>query len=241
MRMLEALVKNLFHNAIIARLFLFVFMQVCACTCDDHLDPDTYNWNFSESVFVDSHPTESDTFVYFGSPDSQTSLPVTSVEAVDFDQDNFPAGTDCDDADDTVYPGAYEYCDFKDNDCDGEIDETWKIIWPEFYGMSCKVIADNDCVSYGTWVCDMDHDWLVCSAPPVRQAIVEKCNGLDDDCNGITDTDRWPELGTACSIVADACVMTGVWKCSDYGEAIQCSAEDLVPPKNCVATQKKSK
>lgn len=44
----------------------------------------------------------------------------------DRDGDGHPQSTDCDDEDDTVYPGAEELCDGKDNDCDGEVpaDET---------------------------------------------------------------------------------------------------------------------
>jgi hypothetical protein len=33
-------------------------------------------------------------------------------------------GTDCDDDDDKIYEGAAELCDAKDNDCDGDTDET---------------------------------------------------------------------------------------------------------------------
>ena len=37
-------------------------------------------------------------------------------------------GTDCDDTDRNVHVGAYEACDNKDNDCDGDIDEDTSII-----------------------------------------------------------------------------------------------------------------
>ena len=43
---------------------------------------------------------------------------------IDSDGDGFtPNEGDCDDSDDTVYPGAPELCDGKDNNCNGEVDE----------------------------------------------------------------------------------------------------------------------
>jgi hypothetical protein len=42
---------------------------------------------------------------------------------VDFDQDGYPASVDCNDSDPTIHPGAFELCDFIDNNCDGRIDE----------------------------------------------------------------------------------------------------------------------
>ena len=41
----------------------------------------------------------------------------------DADNDGFFEDEDCDDSDSTAYPGAAEYCDGVDNDCDGDIDE----------------------------------------------------------------------------------------------------------------------
>lgn len=46
---------------------------------------------------------------------------------MDFDADGYysiaTGGTDCDDTLNTAYPGAPEYCDSVDNNCDGTVDE----------------------------------------------------------------------------------------------------------------------
>ncbi len=54
----------------------------------------------------------------YGDPASETTGCEPSTGAV-YD------ATDCDDADAEVYPGAEETCDGVDDDCDGEIDESW--------------------------------------------------------------------------------------------------------------------
>ena len=105
----------------------------------------------------------------------------------DADGDGFDVLDDCDDEDHTVFPGAYEVCDGKDNDCDGEIDEgtTGELT---FY-------RDQDEDGWGD-----AEDTLVSCDPPFgyvelegdcddRDADVnpdapEVFNGRDDDCDG---------------------------------------------------------
>jgi len=75
-------------------------------------------------------------------------------------------GTDCDDGDATVYPGATEACDGLDTDCDGVVP-------------SDEVDADGD----GAYACGDEGD---CddSDPTVYPGAPELCDGKDNNCNG---------------------------------------------------------
>ena len=97
---------------------------------------------------------------------------------------------DCQDGLATAFPGATERCDGYDNDCNGAV--------------------DDGAVSTATWYQDADADGFgnaasavsTCSPPPgyvidgrdcndgnfaVRPGATERCNGVDDDCDGTPD------------------------------------------------------
>ncbi|MFL1013649.1 putative metal-binding motif-containing protein, partial [Flavisericum labens] len=96
--------------------------------------------------------------------------------------------TDCNDGDSTVYPGATEICDGKDNDCDGQTDEGLTFV--DYY-------ADTDGDSYGdpdvmVSTCDgapsdyvtdnTDCDDTKNTIHPGATEIPD--NGIDEDCDG---------------------------------------------------------
>jgi ELWxxDGT repeat protein len=96
--------------------------------------------------------------------------------------------TDCNDGDASIYPGAPELCDGKDNNCNGTSDE----------GVKTTFYRDADGDGYGNNAVTTQ----ACSAPSgyvndntdcndanaaVHPGATETCNGIDDNCDGQED------------------------------------------------------
>ena len=119
-------------------------------------------------------------------------------ELIDADRDGYfanapnPADVDCDDNQPAINPGATEVCNRIDDDCSGA--------------------ADDDAEGTATWFIDSDDDGYgsrreertACFRPPGFRAsdsdcndtdphifpgAVERCNGVDDDCDRVDDND----------------------------------------------------
>ena len=109
-----------------------------------------------------------------------------------------PAGyssdnTDCDDRYADVFPGADEACNYRDDDCDGDLDEAGATDESTWY-----LDADGD--GYG----DATLSVVQCHQPSryeldgadcddgdaaIHPGATETCNDIDDDCSGDTDSD----------------------------------------------------
>jgi hypothetical protein len=99
---------------------------------------------------------------------------------------------DCDDTRPDVFPGAKEYCDGLDNDCDGVTD-------PEGSGQTEPYYYDEDGDGFGLGskyklLCAPAEPFNTKKAgdcndqdPNVNPLAAEQCNGKDDNCNGLTD------------------------------------------------------
>ena len=97
-------------------------------------------------------------------------------------------GSDCDDENEEIFPGAMEVCDDLDNDCNDEIDEGLGDVW----------YPDLDSDGYGATqdalqTCNPPEDYIDrggdCndSMDIVFPGAVEECDGFDNNCNGEVD------------------------------------------------------
>ena len=107
-----------------------------------------------------------------------------------------PAGyvstkTDCDDSRSNVYPGAPEYCDAVDNDCNSVLDDTTAVDAAEWYldsdgdGFGLTLVSVVACDQPEGYVsqlgdCDDQRQDVFPNAP-------EFCSGRDNDCDGLVD------------------------------------------------------
>ncbi len=93
-------------------------------------------------------------------------------------------------------------CDSRDNDCDGSIDE-------DFLPLKGSACVDSNlglCQGTGIYVCKADQTGTQCQITnPGPTPAAEVCDGLDNDCDGLTDEAAW-NAGSNPSYVNDQLV-----------------------------------
>ncbi len=124
-------------------------------------------------------------------------------------------GGDCDDTNSKTKPGANELCDDLDENCNGVIDE------------GCDKDKDGWCdVAMTTFggpkVCPWGGNDCNDGNAEIRPDANEKCNAIDDDCNGVID-ESWPDLGLPCAGGKGQCAVKGTKVCKADNSGSTCS------------------
>jgi hypothetical protein len=118
--------------------------------------------------------------------------------------------------------GGIEICDGIDNDCDGIVDDN---LQP----------APITCLTKGVCAgihptCSGQNGW-VCNYPATYEAVEDTkfgCDGLDNDCNGLTDEPF--QIGKACIFGTGPCAGTGTWVCDNSQSGNHRCMGSMKPP-----------
>ncbi len=119
-----------------------------------------------------------------------------------------------------------ELCNGVDDDCDGQTDEDFPNV------NTVCTNGEGFCQRAGVNVCAPDGHGTICTAPN-SDPQPERCDGLDNDCDGQIDED-FADLDTICTAGDGACQRVGIVVCSADGAQAVCSAVAAVPqPEIC--------
>ena len=171
---------------------------------------------------IDQDCDENDTVSCFEDLDLDTFGSTVVVLAADgdcTDSGESTVDTDCDDDDDSVYPGAVEIADDGiDQDCDGnDTVSCFEDLDLDTYGSTVVVLdADGDCTDSGESTVDTDCDDSDDSIYPGAAEIAD--DGIDQDCNGHDTVSCFEDLdldtyGSTTALLSDD------GDCDDAGES----------------------
>jgi hypothetical protein len=107
-----------------------------------------------------------------------------------------------------------EVCNGRDDDCDGATDEG--LTPPANFCNPNGVCAGTaaTCSGAGGWVCNY---------PSTFESTETRCDGLDNDCDGVAN-EGFPLLGTSCANGVGECRRAGTFVCNASGTATVCNA-----------------
>ncbi|MBM4352608.1 MAG: hypothetical protein FJ109_02250 [Deltaproteobacteria bacterium] len=190
------------------------------CDCDSDLLPPPA-WYFECDPAAANPDDDGD-----GVLDGEDNCPaVANPEQEDFDQDlvgdacdedddndGDPDGTDCAPLDVAVFTGAAEACNAVDDNCDGNVDETFGLLT---CGIGACENSVAECAGGALQQC-----------LPLEVALPEACDGVDNDCNGAVD-DGFEDI--ACGSGVCATVVSG---CKD-GVVPECIPLPVAAPEAC--------
>ncbi len=126
-----------------------------------------------------------------------------------------------------VNPQSPESCDGKDNNCDGCVDNG--LSTPGNFcatqGVCNGRVIPIQCNGASGWKCNYSGvPNIELDAMGNLRVTEAKCDGLDGNCNGVSDLDGFPNKGQACTAGVGVCQNPGNFVCNGAQTATVCNA-----------------